>query len=67
MFFFMIKERKPIKIDFKEKDLQEAKDWMKRTVEQIESETVWEKNHQPFWCGSLCGVHTCEFNRNYQR
>lgn len=72
LFFYMIKYKKPIKIAFNEDDLREAKDWMKSTVAQIEGETEWAKKDQPkngtdFFCFSLCGVHTCEFNRNYQQ
>ncbi len=67
MYFYMIKYKKPIKIAFNQKDFQEAKDWMRSTVDQIEAEKEWEKNHQPFWCSSLCGVKTCEFNREYQQ
>jgi hypothetical protein len=65
--FHMIKYNKEIKIDFNMKDLQEAKDWLRATVEQIESETEWEKNHQPFWCQNLCAVRTCEFNRGFRQ
>lgn len=65
MFFYMLKYRKAVKIDFNKKDLQEAKDWLKSTVEQIESEKTWAKKPDAFWCRSLCQIKTCEFNGNY--
>lgn len=67
MFFYMIKDKKPIRIEFSHKDLEEAKDWMKRTIEEIESEKLWTKMPQHFFCKNLCGIKTCKFNGGYEQ
>jgi RecB family exonuclease len=66
MYFYLCLSKKAIKIDFNEKDLQEAIDWLKDGVAKIEAATEYNKEPQSFYCRNLCGVQSCEFNGQYK-
>jgi len=67
MYFYLCLDRKPIEVKHTQNALEEAKDWLKRGVEQIESAVEYPKQPSHFFCKNLCGISSCEFNGNYKR
>ena len=65
LFFYLCLSKKAIKIKFNKKDLQEAIDWLKAGVAQIEDATEYPKQPQYFMCKNLCGITICEHNGLY--
>ena len=65
LYFYLCLHKKPIRIKFKEADLQEAIDWLKAGVAQIESAMEYPKQPQSFYCRNLCGISSCEHNGQY--
>ena len=64
--FYMIKYKKPIRIEFNEKDYQEAIDWALRTIEAINNDKIWEKVESYFKCKNLCSSTSCPLSGNYK-
>lgn len=67
LYFYLCLKKKAIKIKFNKKDLQEAIDWLKAGVAQIESSESYPKIQDHFFCKNLCGITSCEFNGRYGR
>lgn len=58
----MFKDRKSIKIEWKESEYEEAIQWAYDTVKLIERETAWFPNPQSYYCRNLCGHREiCEY------
>ena len=66
MYFYLCLDRKPIEVKHTQSTLEEAKDWLKRGVEQIESAIEYPKQPSHFFCKNLCGISSCEFNGNHK-
>lgn len=54
MKFYLIRARDTVEIVFDEKALQEAIDWMEKTIEDIENAWVYEKTPDEFFCNYIC-------------
>lgn len=58
-YFYMLKYKKAIGVSLAEKDVQEARDWMLRTIEKIDNDTTWEAKPEWFFCNQLCKLYNC--------
>lgn len=67
LFFYLCLYNRPIKLTFDKKAMEEAKDWLKRGVELIESAVEYPKQPQSFFCANLCGVTSCEHNGQHHK
>lgn len=65
LYFYMIKDKKPIKIEFKQEELDEAVNWANEKVKEIESAEHYVQKENFFFCRNLCGSPSCEFSSHY--
>lgn len=52
--FNMFRKQNLIKIEFKEKDLEESKDWVINTIDKIKKTTLFSPTDNEFLCNNLC-------------
>lgn len=58
-YFYMLKYKKAIEVSLAEKDIQGARDWMLRTIEEIDNDKTWGYKPSWFFCNQLCQLENC--------
>lgn len=62
LIFYHFRQKTPVIIPFKEKDMIEAVDWAKRMVEKIRTEKEYKHNFDKFFCENICSFRKiCTF------
>ena len=54
--FNMFREGTWIDIDFSMDEYEETLDWMRETIQMIESDTTWEARPKSYYCRYICGA-----------
>lgn len=71
MYFYFLRDKAAIEVEWSDKDYQESIGWMKRIVDKINDKVdrgePFIQNEQYFFCKSICQTSSCPFNRNYNK